>query len=60
MGFREITSLIEEAARLNPTKWVMEGNSQVLRRVDMGRIIGTDLTGKATRFLRVVVDETGN
>lgn len=58
MGHMEIRSLIQEA-NARSSAWRIEGGSRVLD-VDMGRSIGTDLSGNSTSALRVVTDLSGS
>jgi hypothetical protein len=57
MGHIEIRALINEAAQ-GSAAWRVEGASRVLE-VNMGRVIGTDIAGKAAEGLRVVTDAFG-
>jgi len=53
-----LENLINEAVHKSQG-WRIDKGSFVLE-VDMGRIIGLDPTGKATRMLRIVADAAGN
>jgi hypothetical protein len=57
IGLCELKELIQQAAT-SGVPWRTEGNSLVLE-ADLGRTIGTDATGRATCWLRLVVNRAG-
>jgi RHS repeat-associated protein len=57
IGGKELKNLIKEAS-LSGEAWRVEGKSRVLE-ANLGKVIGTDMTGKETSWIRIVVDEAG-
>ena len=57
VGLKELRQLIEEATT-SGAGWVVQGGFSKLE-ADLGRLIGTDLTGTATTWIRIVINQAG-
>jgi hypothetical protein len=57
VGLKELCGIVHDAAT-REAGWRVEGMSHVIES-DVGRVMGTDPTGRATSWVRVVTNQAG-